>query len=596
MKNEISLRLAAIRNEMKKAGVDAMIVPQADPHMSEYLSAHWQARRWISGFTGSAGDIVVTADKALLWTDSRYFLQAEDQLEGTNIILMKDGLIETPSIEDFLASEVAKGSTVGVDGMLFSVTRASALKAALEVHGIKVITDLAPFDRIWVDRPGLPESKVFVHDLKYAGRSASEKIADILAALPSRQASSQFISALDEIAWTLNIRSNDVKYNPVVTSFLFLSPEKSVLFVDSCKLSAEVESYLAGQGVSVSEYAAAKDFLVSLPEDARVLVEPDRTAVAMSDALGSRAVYGSSPIAVMKACKGSIQIAGVKEAMLRDGVALVHSFMEIEDRVARHDAISEVDVAEILRRNRAKHPLFFDESFGTIAGYGEHGAIVHYEADESSNSMLRAEGLLLVDSGAQYLDGTTDITRTIALGEPTDDERHDFTLVMKGHIAMAKMVFPEGTCGAQIDVIARQFLWKEGLSYLHGTGHGVGHFLNVHEGPQRVALNISAAPFRPGMLTSNEPGLYRAGVHGIRCENLVLCVPAETTEFGRFLRFETLTLFPFDLSLFDTSIMSDAEIEWLNNYHRQVRAALSPLLDDEARRWLENKTRELVRP
>lgn len=596
MKENINQRIEALREEMAKAGVEATIIPQADPHMSEYLAAHWQARRWFSGFTGSAGDLVVTADKAFLWTDSRYFLQAAQQLEGSSIELMKDGLPGTPTIEEYLCSALNEGSKLGIDGMLFSVVRAEGLRTALEAHGISVVTDFDPVDALWTSRPVLPDEKIFIHPVEYAGRSAADKIADVLAALPALQASSQFVSALDEIAWTLNIRCNDVTYNPVATSFLYLAPEgASALFIDSAKVTPETVAYLEKEGVAVRPYGEVMDFLRSLPADARVLIEPARTAEGIRDALAGRYVYGLSPIAAMKACKNDVQIRGIRAAMKRDGVALVHSFMEIERRVAAGDGITEMDVAEILCRHRAAQDLFYEESFGTIAGYGPHGAIVHYEADEESNSILAASGLLLVDSGAQYLDGTTDITRTIALGAPTAEEKRDFTLVMKGHIAMAGMIFPEGTNGAQIDVIARQYLWKNGLSYLHGTGHGVGHFLNVHEGPQKVALNLSAFPFRPGMLTSNEPGLYRTDVHGIRCENLVLCVEKMTTEFGRFYGFETVTMFPFDLSLFDTSIMTDQEIEWVNRYHEQVRATLAPSLKGEELAWLENKTRKLVR-
>lgn len=596
MKENINQRIEALREEMAKAGVEATIIPQADPHMSEYLAAHWQARRWFSGFTGSAGDLVVTADKAFLWTDSRYFLQAAQQLEGSSIELMKDGLPGSPTIEEYLCSALNEGSKLGIDGMLFSVVRAEGLRTALEAHGISVVTDFDPVDALWTSRPVLPDEKIFIHPVEYAGRSAADKIADVLAALPALQASSQFVSALDEIAWTLNIRCNDVTYNPVATSFLYLAPEgASALFIDSAKVTPETVAYLEKEGVAVRPYGEVMDFLRSLPADARVLIEPARTAEGIRDALAGRYVYGLSPIAAMKACKNDVQIRGIRAAMKRDGVALVHSFMEIERRVAAGDGITEMDVAEILCRHRAAQDLFYEESFGTIAGYGPHGAIVHYEADEESNSILAASGLLLVDSGAQYLDGTTDITRTIALGAPTAEEKRDFTLVMKGHIAMAGMIFPEGTNGAQIDVIARQYLWKNGLSYLHGTGHGVGHFLNVHEGPQKVALNLSAFPFRPGMLTSNEPGLYRTDVHGIRCENLVLCVEKMTTEFGRFYGFETVTMFPFDLSLFDTSIMTDQEIEWVNRYHEQVRATLAPSLKGEELAWLENKTRKLVR-
>ncbi len=593
MKENIPARLDALRAEMKKSGIDAAIIPQADAHMSEYLASYWQARRWLSGFTGSAGDLVVTADKALLWTDSRYFLQAAAQLEGTGIELMKDGLETTPTIAGWLCAALAKGMTVGVDGLLFSVTQAESLRATLGLHSIAMKTDFRPLDAIWTDRPALPDCKIFVHDIKFAGRSAADKIADVLAETADQQADAIFISALDEIAWTLNIRSRDVTYNPVVTSFLYISPAGSTLYVDPSKLTDEVVAYLKSQNVAVAPYADALSALAALPEDVRVLIEPGRTAEAIRVALGGRAVLGVSPVAIMKSCKNAVQIAGIKDAMLRDGVALVHSFMEIERRVAAGDKLMETEVAEILRKYRSRGEHYFDESFGTIAGYGPHGAIVHYEADAESDAQIHDSNLLLVDSGAQYLDGTTDITRTVCLGTPTADERRDFTLVMKGHIAMAQMIFPSGTCGAQIDVIARQYLWKEGLSYLHGTGHGVGHFLNVHEGPQKVALNLSAVPFRPGMLTSNEPGIYREGVHGIRCENLVLCVPAMETEFGRFLKFETVTLFPFDRKLFDLSLMNENEIAWLNAYHERVYKALAPALDAEAQAWLKERTAPL---
>lgn len=593
MKQNIPARLDALRAEMKKSGIDAAIIPQADAHMSEYLASYWQARRWLSGFTGSAGDLVVTADKALLWTDSRYFLQAAAQLEGTGIELMKDGLETTPTIAGWLCSNLSKDANVGVDGLLFSVTQAESLRTTLGLHSIAMKTDFRPLDAIWTDRPALPDCKIFVHDIKFAGRSAADKIADVLAETAGQQADAIFISALDEIAWTLNIRSRDVTYNPVVTSFLYISPAGSTLYVDPSKLTDEVVAYLKSQNVSVAPYTDALPALSALPEDVRVLIEPGRTAEAVRVALGGRAVLGVSPVAIMKSCKNAVQIAGIKDAMLRDGVALVHSFMEIERRVAAGDKLMETEVAEILRKYRSRGEHYFDESFGTIAGYGPHGAIVHYEADAESDAQIHASNLLLVDSGAQYLDGTTDITRTVCLGTPTADERRDFTLVMKGHIAMAQMIFPSGTCGAQIDVIARQYLWKEGLSYLHGTGHGVGHFLNVHEGPQRVALNISAVPFRPGMLTSNEPGLYREGVHGIRCENLVLCVPAMETEFGRFLKFETVTLFPFDRKLFDLNLMNDNEIAWLNAYHERVYKTLAPALDAEAQAWLKERTAPL---
>lgn len=592
--NETATRLAALRAEMKRAGIQAAIIPQADPHMSEYIASHWQARRWLSGFSGSAGTLVVPAEgHARLWTDSRYFLQAAEQLEGTETELMKEGLPGTPSIEAWLAEELPAGAAVGVDAMLMSVGALRGLRTALKARGIRLDTMFDALPAIWTDRPALPKCAVFVHDEQYAGLSAASKIAGALDGARAHGADALFVSALDQVAWLLNIRSRDVRYNPVATAYVYLGPEGNILFIDADKLDADVQAYLKSQGVETRPYTAVKAFIIGLSTQRRVLLDPASTAYGLLEAFGERAVEAMSPIAMPKACKNEVQIAGIREAMKRDGVALVHSLMELESRMAAGETVTEMDVAEILRRKRAEQPLFFDESFGTIAGYGPHGAIVHYEADEKSNATLRPEGLLLIDSGAQYLDGTTDITRTIALGTPTQQERADFTLVMKGHIALAQAVFPEGTCGTQLDALARQYLWQHGLSYLHGTGHGVGHFLNVHEGPQSVRLNYVPAPLTPGMVTSNEPGLYRAGVHGIRCENLVLTVPALDTEFGRFYRFETLTLFPFDTRLFATEMMTEAELAWVNAYNSRVYDALAPMLGKEAREWLESKTQSI---
>ena len=591
MNHAIQHRLSSLRQAMSAAGIAATIIPQTDSHQSEYIADFWQVRRFLSGFTGSAGTLVVTADKALLWTDSRYFLQAAQQLEGTSVILMKEGIPGVPTIADWLANELPAGSSVGIDMMVYSYSERQSLCQRLGRRGISVV-DFDPAS-VWSDRPALPPSKIFIHDIKYAGKSAKDKISTILQNGAEADADSVFISALDEIAWTLNIRSSDVQYNPVATAFLYLSANGSTLFTDPSKLTDEVVDYLKNEGVVVRGYTDVLDFLASLPADSRVLVEPGRNASKIFDILGNRAVKGDSPVALPKACKNDTQLAGVRAAMERDGVALVKAFMEIERRLSVGERLTEMDIAEILRTMRSAQPLFFDESFGTIAGYGPHGAIVHYEADETSNSIIETGNLLLIDSGAQYLDGTTDITRTISIGQPTDLQRHDFTLVMKGHIALARQIFPEGTRGAQLDALARQFLWNEGLSYLHGTGHGVGHFLNVHEGPQSIRLNNVPATLHPGMITSNEPGLYRENIHGIRCENLVLTIPAMETEFGKFYRFETLTLFPFDLSLFDKSIMTDDEIEWINSYHTTVRARLSPLLNSAERTWLELKTRTL---
>lgn len=589
-------RIEALRGLMKEAGIAAVIIPQADPHLGEYLAPHWQARRWFSGFSGSAGDLVVTLSAALLWTDSRYFLQAADQLTGSGIELMKDGLEETPSITAYLCSALKAGDKVGVDGMLFSAPALQQMADTLAKHGIALDCHYDVVDKLWTDRPALPDGKIFIHDEKYAGRSARLKMADILDRADSEGATAAFISALDEIAWTLNIRCNDVRHTPVATAYLYLSPALKVLFISPAKLTDETVAYLEAQGVETQPYGEVAAFLQALPEHHKVLIDPAHTSGAVVDILGLRSVRTDvSPAAVMKSVKNDVQLDGVRHAMVRDGVALVKAFMELEERIRKGVPTTEIDVDGLLHKYRSAQPLFFEESFGTIAGYGPHGAIVHYEATPDTNATLAPEGLLLVDSGAQYLDGTTDITRTIALGTPTEQEKRDFTLVMKGHIALGSTVFPAGTRGAQLDAIARQFLWKNGLSYLHGTGHGVGHFLSVHEGPHSIRLNNVEAPLRPGSITSNEPGVYREGVHGIRCENLVLCVPVMETEFGSFLGFETLTLFPFDRTLFDLSIMTPEEIAWVDNYHATVRERLTPALTTEAERtWLAAKTAPLA--
>lgn len=585
-------RLTALRAEMKAAGVDAVIIPQADPHLGEYLASHWQVRRWLSGFSGSAGDLVVTADKAALWTDSRYFIQAAEQLEGSGVELMKDGLAETPSIGQWLLSQLPKRSTVGLDGMLFTLPRVKTLFDELLKKDIYLKTDFDVIDRLWTDRPALPDGKIFVHDEKYAGESASSKLAKISEEARECGADAVLMTALDEIAWTLNIRCNDVKHTPVATSYLYIRDGKGILFIDPAKLTHETTAYLASQGVVTEAYDAIKNFLRNVKHNELVLVDINSISVALYDILvNNRLVKSPTTAARLKSVKNPAQIAGVQAAMVRDGAALVRAFMELEKRLAEGVETTELDVADLLHKYRSRGENYFDESFGTIAGYGPHGAIVHYEATEESKSTLRREGLLLVDSGAQYLDGTTDITRTVCLGTPTADERCDFTLVMKGHIALASSVFPEGTRGAQLNVLAEQYLWKNGLTYLHGTGHGVGFFLSVHEGPHSIRLNWVDAPLLPGSITSDEPGLYREGVHGIRCENLVLCKECMTTEFGRFLGFEVLTLFPFDRNLFDTSIMSAEEIDWVNNYHATVRERLMPALATDAeRQWLTERT------
>lgn len=595
MKTIYKDRISALRKIMSENDIAVAIIPQSDPHQSEYIADHWQVRRWLSGFTGSAGTLVVTSSEALLWTDSRYFIQATEQLDGTGIRLMKDGLTETPSITQYIIGNTTFGATIGIDGMVYSANEAEHMNATFATHGLKIDDSFNPIPSLWPDRPSLPDCKIIIHEEKYAGESASDKIGKVLAKTASQGAESIFVSALDEIAWILNIRSRDVRCNPVATSFLYLSPKGSTLFINEEKLTNEAKQHLADSNVTTAPYDSIKEFLSNLPDNEKVLIDIPRTATAIIPMIGNRIVKGQSPINQFKSIKNEIQIKGTRNAMIRDGVALVKLFMEIEKRLANGENISEVEVGKLAAQYRSEGKLYFDESFDPIAGFGAHGAIVHYSATEESDMPLSPDNMFLLDSGGQYLDGTTDITRTVSLGNVTAQQKRDFTLVMKGHIALGTMIFPAGTRGAQLDALARQFLWKDGLSYLHGTGHGVGHFLNVHEGPQSIRLNENPALLMPGMVTSNEPGVYREGEYGIRCENLVLTVPAFSTEFGEFLKFETLTLFPFDLNLFDTTIMSDEEIAWVNDYHTMVRERLTPHLNAEQAEWLAAKTANLTR-
>lgn len=595
MANETASRIDALRSEMKGAGISAVIIPRTDAHLSEYISAHWHVVRYLSGFTGSAGTLVVTLDKAMLWTDSRYFLQAGNQLKGSGIELMKDGLPETPSYTDYLCSTLPKGSTVGVNGLLFSISDTAALRTALHKAGISLDVDFDPINLIWKDRPALPDAPAYVHDVKFAGETAQSKIERILASVAPEGAQAFFTSALDEIAWLLNVRSADVPCNPVATSFLYLAPSGSVLFMDGVKADEDFRAYLAEIGVEIRPYGEVMEYLSAVPADVTVYLGADKASGAVAHALEGHYVTGTSPVAIPKAIKNEIQIEGIRAAHVRDGVAMVRSLMEIYALVEEGKSFTELDADEILLRNRRKGEYFKDLSFESICGFGANGAIVHYTATPESNTTVTPGSLLLLDSGANYLDGTTDLTRTIAIGTPTAEMRHDFTLVVKGHIAIATAIYPEGTRGAQLDAMARMPLWKEGKTYLHGTGHGVGHFLNVHEGPQSIRLNDTLAPLTPGMITSNEPGIYIEGKYGIRCENLVLTVPYMTTEFGKFYAFETLTLCPIDRSLFETAIMTDEEIAWVNDYHQKVYTVLAPELNEQERAWLAGATAPIKR-
>lgn len=582
-------RLALVRAKLLEIGLDAIIVPQADPHASEYIADRWQSRRWLSGFTGSAGDLVVTLSDAALWADSRYWLQAGEQLAGTGVSVMEDGKPGVPSIVEYLAAAFPSGCKVGIDGTLVSVGRSEAMSSEFRSRGLDLCFIEDIFDSIWESRPELPVSPVFVHEEKYAGESAKSKISRLLAEVSDNGADALFVADLAEIAWILNVRGMDIECNPVVISYLYLSDAIKVWFVDERKLTSELRAYLASQGVMTAPYAVVGNFLANLLSGDKVMSDPARLPRSLGDILGARLVSESGSVEIFKACRNEAQIAGTREAMVCDGVAMVNAFYELDEKLDSGSEVTELDVADLLSCERSRQPGFVCLSFETVAGYADHGAVVHYTATPETASVLRRDNLLLVDSGATYLSGTTDITRTMSLGNPTAVQRRDFTLVLKGMIDLARAVFPKGTRGAQLDVLARAPMWREGAMYLHGTGHGVGHCLNVHEGPQSIRLQENPVPLMPGMLTSDEPGIYRAGEYGIRCENLILCVEAKELE-GDFLEFETLTLYPFDAALVDTAMLDRWEIEWFNNYQQRVFDVLSPLLDSADKvEWLRGK-------
>ena len=595
MNSTINNRIAALRAHIAQEQIQAFIIPSTDPHLSEYVAPHWQSREWISGFTGSAGTVVVTAKDAGLWTDSRYFLQAARQLEGTCITLYKEMLPETPNIPEFLSAHLQEGDCVGIDGKMFSAEEVEHLQKELKKSGIRIKSIADPMQLLWTDRPAMPLAPAFVYDTKYAGMSFTEKLPAVRQAMEAAGADSLLLSALDEIAWLLNIRGNDVHCNPVVVSYLLIEKDKVNYFVQPQKVTPELAEYFSANGISVHPYEEIGDYLNSFNAHS-ILMNPAKTNYAIYSAIrpGCLIINGASPVALLKAIRNKQEIAGIHAAMQRDGVALV-KFLKWLDEAVPAGKETEISVDKKLHTFRAAQPLYMGESFDTIAGYKEHGAIVHYEATPETDVTLKPEGFLLLDSGAQYLDGTTDITRTIALGPLTEEEKTDYTLILKGHIALAMAVFPEGTRGAQLDVLARMPIWKERMNYMHGTGHGVGHFLNVHEGPQSIRMNENPVALQPGMVTSNEPGVYKAGSHGIRTENLVLTVPAGEGMFGKYLKFETLTLCPICRKGIIKELLTAEEIGWLNDYHRTVYEKLSPDLNNDEREWLKEACKAVIR-
>ena len=594
---EIQDKIAALRGFMSQNGISAFIVPSTDPHSGEYVPAHWESRKWLSGFSGSAGTVVVTKNNAGLWTDSRYFIQAEEQLTGTGIQLFKDRLPETPSVSEWLGSVLDKGEKVGIDGWVNSMQEAAGLRKELQAYGLELTLVEDPFQYIWNDRPSLPQTPVFIHGLEYAGVSCSEKISKIKEAIKSKGATSIILSSLDEIAWTLNLRGDDVHCNPLFISYLILSDKKNTLYILEEKITEEVRSYLKEQGVEIEDYKSfSKNLKVFSGKDEELLQISPQANEALY-ALASQytnVTISPSPVALMKAHKNPTEIAGFRKAMERDGVAMVKFLRWLKEAVKSGEE-SELSVDEKLYELRAEQANFKGISFDTIAGYKEHAAIVHYEATPETSIPLKPEGMLLLDSGAQYLDGTTDITRTIVLGPLTEEEKKDYTLVLKGHLQLQNAQFPAGTCGTQLDVLARIAMWRAGINYLHGTGHGVGQFLSVHEGPHQVRMNHMPTLLEPGMTLTDEPGIYKAGRHGIRIENTLVIVPAQESEFGTFYKFEPLTLCPIDKEAILVEMLNDEELNWFNEYHQMVYNRLKPFLNEQEQAWLEEATSPLKR-
>lgn len=594
--NEINQRLESLREVMRREHLSAFIFPSTDAHQSEYVADHWQGRTWISGFNGSAGTAVVTMKSAALWTDSRYFLAAEEQLKGTEFQLMKLKIEGTPTISEWLAQELqGENAEVGLDGMVNSYHETMGLIADLRKSGgITVRTNFDPLGLIWTDRPAIPANPVEIQPMEFAGESVASKISRIRTALRQRHADGMLISALDDIAWTLNLRGTDVHCVPVFVSYLLISSQQVSLYVDSAKINDEVKAYLTENGISLYPYNKVAEGLERYSEY-NILLDGDETSYFLWKTVKCQEIIaGKSPIPAMKAQKNDREIAGFRQAMLRDGVAMV-KFLRWLKPAVEAGGQTEISIDRKLTSLRAEQHLFRDISFDTIAGYQAHGAIVHYEATPETDVALKPEGLILIDSGAQYQDGTTDITRTIALGPVTEEMKHVYTLVLKGHIQLELAKFPDGASGTQLDALTRECMWREGYNYLHGTGHGVGSYLSVHEGPHQIRMEWKPTPLRAGMTVTDEPGLYLSGKFGVRIENTLLIKDYQTTEFGKFLQMESLTLCPIDLTPVDFSMLQPEEIEWLDTYHRDVFEKLSPYLEGEDQEWLREATRPVDR-
>ena len=592
-------RLAALRQRLQALGLAAVVVPTADPHLSEYLPERWKGRKWLSGFHGSVGTLVVTPDFAGLWTDSRYFEQAERELAGQPIQLMRLRIAHTPEHVDWLAEHLPAGAVVAVPGDVLSLAARAQMLERFAARGIVLRTDLDPLDAVWTARPGLPDAYVREHARAYAAATRSERLQRVRGAMRAHGASHHLVSSLDDVAWITCLRGSDVPYNPVFLAHLLIGPERATLFVAPGKLAAPLAARLSTDGIDLAPYGEAAEAVAALPTEARLLLDPRRVVCALTEALpaGVQRLEAVNPSQRFKALKSEAELEHVRRTMEHDGVALVRFLRWFEAAQAREEALTELDLAEKLHGFRAQQEGFVSESFATIAGYQANGALPHYRATVANHARLESHGLLVLDSGGQYEGGTTDITRTLALGEVTPEQRRDYTLVLKGMIALSAARFPRGTTGPQLDALARAPIWADGINYGHGTGHGVGYFLNVHEGPQAIRPPLAgetAAPLEPGMITSNEPGIYRPGRHGVRIENLIATVPAGSSEFGDFLAFETLTLCPIDTRPIERDRLRADEAAWLDAYHAQVLARLEPHLDPAERHWLAQRCAPLA--
>lgn len=591
MKELIKKRIVELRAKMKIAQIDAYIVYGTDPHLSEYLPSHWQTRPFISGFTGSAGMVIICNEKAALWTDSRYFLQAEEQIQGTGIELIKMRTPGYPEPVDWLIQNLKTGDSVGTDESCISVSQFRSMLQKLDQSGIVLKESGDLLNEIWINRPPLPDSSIYEHELKFACTDRKTKIASINNVLEKLGADLQIITALDDLAWTFNLRGSDVEFNPVFMAYAAISKAETLLFLEDKKLPSELKAKLETEGIKIKEYRELADFLTHMPVDTRILLDPDRTNQAILKNIPNQnpIIEGLSIPCQLKAIKSEDEIRNIRQAMRKDGVAMVEFLYWLKNNLGKIK-IDEYTIAEKLIGFREKQPDFKGISFFPIVGYKEHGAIVHFHVSADNALPIEKDGFLLFDSGGQYLDGTTDITRTIALSELTRQQKKDFTVVLKGMISLTLAKFPVNTRGYHLDILARKDMWQHGLNYGHGTGHGVGYFLNVHEGPMAIRQEFNDRVIEAGMVLSNEPALYRLGEYGLRTENMMVCVKGETTEFGYFLKFDTLTLCPIDANSIDKNLLNPEEINWLNNYHQQVFEELAPLLDNERKRFLKDLT------